>query len=180
MLLSHLQKQLVLSAIDSVSPNSPTGGYIVYSTCSVTTEENEEVVSYALRKRPHVKLVDTGLPFGKEGFKRYKGKEFGKGIELTRRFYPHVHNMDGFYVAKFKVGKPQKKTAQEIEMDAPAEPFEAIVDDEDAEDSDANDDAGPKFDDAEDEAIIERSRKRHLKTKGLNPKAVRPAKKQKS
>lgn len=109
MLLGHLQKQLILCAIDSVTANSEKGGVVVYSTCSVTTEENEAVVSYALRKRPHAKLVDTGLPFGKEGFKSFRGKQFGKGIELTRRFYPHVHNCDGFYVAKFVVGKPQKQ-----------------------------------------------------------------------
>lgn len=114
MLLSHLQKQLLLCAIDSVSPTSEKGGYVCYSTCSVTVEENEAVVSYALRKRPHVKLVDTGLPFGKPGFKSFKGKEFGKGIELTRRFYPHVANVDGFYVAKFSVGKPQKRGAVNV------------------------------------------------------------------
>lgn len=101
-----------------MSSKSEKGGYVVYSTCSVTTEENEAVVSYALRKRPHAKLVDTGIPFGKEGFKTYRGKQFGKDIHLTRRFYPHVHNMDGFYVAKFKVGKPQKtKGAGDFERD---------------------------------------------------------------
>jgi ribosomal RNA methyltransferase Nop2 len=174
-LLSHLQKQLILCAIDSVSPISKTGGFVVYSTCSVTVDENEAVVDYALRKRPHVQLVDTGLGFGREGLTSFRGKNFHSSVALTRRFYPHAHNLDGFFVAKFKVNKPVKQKTQTVDESEEPETMDAELQTEQT-----------TFDDAEDQPFIQGSypchhhgnvlmvhaseaKRKQMKKKGLRP-----------
>jgi len=180
MKLPHLQKQLLLAAVDSVDHASSTGGYIVYSTCSVTVEENEQVVQYVLNSRPNVKLVETGLIFGKEGFTSFRGKKFHPSMKLTRRYYPHSYNVDGFFVSKFKKTGPTPANAVRARGQAKrngvtnGQTEETTVDrteiGADEEKEDGEDDFGG-FDEEEDKEYIERARVRELKRKGINPKA---------
>lgn len=127
---AHLQKQLLLAAIDACK--SPSGaasssvtasltstsvpdscGVIVYSTCSISVQENEQVIQYALERR-NVRIVESGLEIGRPGLERWQGYTFHPTLRLARRLFPHVHNMDGFFICKLVKLGPTGQSGGEL------------------------------------------------------------------
>ncbi|MCC6046874.1 MAG: RsmB/NOP family class I SAM-dependent RNA methyltransferase [Desulfurococcaceae archaeon] len=84
---AQLQYELIKSALKLVKP----GGYVLYTTCTLLPEENEEVVRKILRKEEgRVVLVPLRGPYD-EGF-----------LPGTMRVWPHKHSTIGFFYALFQ------------------------------------------------------------------------------
>jgi len=97
--LSKIQKGLLSSAIKILK----VGGEIVYSTCTHSPEEDEEVLDYILKKFPNIELETLKLPIKcRVGLKKWEGKEYNSGVEKTCRIYPQDNNTEGFFVSKLR------------------------------------------------------------------------------
>lgn len=118
---AHMQRELLRAAIDCCK----VGGTVVYSTCSIAAEENEGVIDYILKKR-YVKIVESGLPIDKEGITSYEETRYDPRVKLSRRVYPHMHNMDGFFIAKLIKHKDGPRP-DEADEDARKPPAKKIV-----------------------------------------------------
>ncbi len=104
--IAYLQIKLLISAIKTLK----VGGEIVYSTCTLTLEENELVINTILKKYP-VELVEISLPVESvEGFTEYEGMKLNPEISKTRRIIPWQVNSEGFFIAKLrKTGETEPK-----------------------------------------------------------------------
>ena len=90
------QKEILKNAHNLVK----SGGYLLYSTCTYSPEENEEVVADFLRENDDYKLVkvkDTLEAITVPGIKKYAPDT--QNIEYARRFYPHVSDGEGQFLA---------------------------------------------------------------------------------
>jgi len=99
--LSREQKKLFASAVKCLK----VGGEIVYSTCTHSPEENELVVSFALKNFP-LEIEKVELPLKcRPGVKEWKDEKFEEGVEKCCRIYPQDNDSEGFFVSKFKLVK---------------------------------------------------------------------------
>jgi 16S rRNA (cytosine967-C5)-methyltransferase len=67
------------------------GGRLVYATCSLLREENEEIVAAFEADHPEFATRDCGEILRQQGIQIVTGE--------TMRLWPHVHGTDGFFAA---------------------------------------------------------------------------------
>ena len=93
---AKLQKKLFAKAVSLLKP----GGILVYSTCTITLEENEELVKWALSHFTCLKLYPTIPRIGQAGDKNVLNDP--EICSKVQRFGPDHDFTIGFFIAKFK------------------------------------------------------------------------------
>ena len=90
------EDELLDAAVNVLAP----GGTIVYSTCSIAPEENEYIVDDILKRHPEMKVVPIPLDFGTPGYSEPFGVSLDESLKLSKRFLPHLHGSEGFFICK--------------------------------------------------------------------------------
>jgi 16S rRNA (cytosine967-C5)-methyltransferase len=85
--MSEIQWQMMNGCAEKVK----LGGALVYSTCSITVEENEMLIERFLKWHSDFYLAEITPKIGFPGL---------RGMENCRRLYPHIHECNGFFIAK--------------------------------------------------------------------------------
>lgn len=87
--LVNIQK----SILNNAKRYLKTGGILVYSTCTIEKDENINMINGFLKENDNFKLISfEGLVKGLENEESIK--------EGYIQLFPHVHNTDGFFIAK--------------------------------------------------------------------------------
>jgi len=84
--LIKLQRKLLETSIKLLKP----GGHLLYTTCSLLPDENEENIKWLLSQHSELELVEINGPYS-QGF-----------LDGTMRAWPHKHATTGFFYALLK------------------------------------------------------------------------------
>ena len=114
-----IQKNLILQGADMLRP----GGMLLYSTCTFSKKENEEVIAFLLKERPDMETIepepykDFSKGFSLEG----ETEEINRQLEKCIRLFPHKISGEGHFAALLrKKGKPaEEKTVKEKSVSLP-------------------------------------------------------------
>ncbi|MDF2672853.1 MAG: rsmB [Clostridiales bacterium] len=89
----ELQK-IQMEIINNASNYVKREGTLVYSTCTISEEENEEIIQSFLENNENFKL---------ESICKYIPEDIKKDDSCSKgyiKLFPNVHNLDGFFIAK--------------------------------------------------------------------------------
>ncbi|KJR40577.1 sun protein [Candidatus Magnetoovum chiemensis] len=102
-------KQVVL--LNRLSRLLKKGGILVYSVCSTEEEEGEEAVEEFLQKNDGCYIIEEGDKVNGIDFSEFRAKASRSSTKASQsnfsssgffRTYPHLHGLDGFFMARIK------------------------------------------------------------------------------
>lgn len=88
-------KKIQVDILSNLAPLLKKGGRLVYSTCTITHEENEEVISAFLQKHSEYTLEPVYL----------ENDQIKLDNDDMLRLYPHQFGTDGFFICSLKKAK---------------------------------------------------------------------------
>jgi len=77
--------------LNNCAKNVRTKGALIYSTCSITVEENEMLIERFLKWHSDFSLEKIMPRIGLSGL---------RGLDKCQRLYPYMHQCNGFFIAK--------------------------------------------------------------------------------
>ena len=113
--LAQRQTVLLQSALKALRP----GGQIVYSTCTLSPDEDEAVVNAVLKSFPgkvHVCDAAERIPWPAPGITSAYGQQFDPAVKGAVRLWPHRYETAGFFACLlqktdyFKNGREHSET----------------------------------------------------------------------
>ena len=108
MLCAERQRSILKNLAPAVKP----GGYLLYSTCTYSKEENEDTVAHFLENHPEFSLCEV-----KECLKRATAEGLD-GMTKARRFYPHLTKGEGQFIALMKKDENSPYLSTKVSKDA--------------------------------------------------------------
>lgn len=122
--LSKVQKKLASEALKLLKVD----GEMIYSTCTLSPEEDEAVVNY-LKQNFDIEIMKIDLPLKtRDGVLEWDGEKFDEEIKNCRRLYPQDNNTDGFFLAKIKKLSDKCLLSPEDDYDKFEKKYDKIID----------------------------------------------------
>lgn len=98
--------------LTNLAPAVRPGGYLLYSTCTYSKEENEDTVAHFLENHPEFSLREV-----KDSLKKATADGLD-GMTEARRFYPHLTKGEGQFIALMKKDENSPVLSTKVSKDA--------------------------------------------------------------
>jgi 16S rRNA (cytosine967-C5)-methyltransferase len=139
--LELTQKQT--SILTRAAKLTKAGGRLVYATCSLLKDENEQIAENFLANHADFKLVPAN-----EVLKQHQiALDTGEYLKLL----PHLHQTDGFFAAVFEKAAPVKEPSNKLPTAETSAPVDEAIE----------------------EAVVETTKEKVVKEKAAKPKTVK-------